>query len=179
VIFASLSFTVFNLLLLAVLTFLPGYAVQSGLMSVSEASFAATIPMIGCLIGSPIMGKLSETYGRKWLYVISILASGAGALLAFTSSRSVIYIGVILFGLVGLGAPGMVMGAIAGLVDSPEQEGAGMGILITFQNLGMFLGTSIFLPIVSMWSGNYFAAGLTLAVVSLAGAVLTGMTKMK
>ena len=58
-IFASFSFTIFNLLLLAVLTFLPGHAVQSSLMSVSEASFAATIPMIGCLIGSPIMGKLS------------------------------------------------------------------------------------------------------------------------
>ncbi|MDR1376854.1 MAG: MFS transporter [Synergistaceae bacterium] len=178
-IFASLSFAIFNLLLLAVLTFLPGYAVQSGLMSVPEASFAATIPMIGCLIGSPIMGKLSETYGRKWLYVISILASGAGTFLAFSSSRPVIYAGVILFGLIGLGAPGMVMGAIAGLVDRPEQEGAGMGILITFQNLGMFLGTSIFLPIVGIWSGNYFAAGLTLAAVSLAGAVLAGSAKMK
>jgi predicted MFS family arabinose efflux permease len=178
-IFASLTFTIFNLLLMAVLTFLPGHAVQSGLMSVPEASFAATIPMIGCLIGSPIMGKLSETYGRKWLYVISILASGAGTLLSFASSRPIIYAGVILFGLVGLGAPGMVMGAVAGLVDSPEQEGAGMGILITFQNLGMFLGTSIFLPVVGIWSGNYFAAGLTLAATSLVGAVLTGVTKMK
>lgn len=178
-IFASISFAIFNILLMAVLTFLPGHAMQSGLMGTSEASFAATIPMIGCLIGSPIMGKLSESLGRKRLYLIAIIASGIGTLLAFTSSRPMIYVGVILFGLVGLGAPGMMMGAVSGLVETSEQEGAGMGILITFQNLGMFLGTSIFLPIVRALSGSYFAAGLTLAGIAAVGVFLTGITKMK
>jgi predicted MFS family arabinose efflux permease len=178
-ILASLSFTIFNLLLMAVLTFFPGNAVQTGLMSVVEASFVATIPMIGCLIGSPIMGKLSESYGRKGLYLISLVASGAGTVLIFTSSRPIIYAGAILFGLVGLGAPGMIMGAVSGLVDTPDQEGAGMGILVTLQNFGMFLGTSVFLPILAFCSGNYFVAGLALAGIAVVGVVMAGMTKMK
>jgi predicted MFS family arabinose efflux permease len=178
-ILASCSFAIFNLLLLAVLTFLPGHAVQSGLMGVAEASFVATIPMIGCLIGSPIIGKLSESYGRKGLYLISLVASGAGTVLTFASSRPIVYAGVILFGLVGLGAPGMIMGAVSGLVDTPDQEGAGMGILITLQNFGMFLGTSIFLPILAFCSGDYFSTGLALAGIAVAGVVLAGLTKMK
>jgi len=95
-IFVSISFAIFNALLLAVLTFLPGYATQTGLMKVSQASFVATIPMIGCLIGSPIIGKLSESLGRKRLYIITMIASGLGTLLAFSSSVPIIYVGVIL-----------------------------------------------------------------------------------
>jgi predicted MFS family arabinose efflux permease len=175
---ASFAFTIFNLLLIAVLTFLPGYAVQSGLMTVQEASFAATIPMIGCLIGSPIMGRLSEAFGRKKLYLISLLASGIGTLLAFTATRPLIYIGVILFGLVGLGAPGLVMGSVSRIVGDPRQEGTGMGILITFQNLGMFLGTAVFIPILTMVGGSYTAAGVVLLIISFAGAGCAAIAKM-
>jgi predicted MFS family arabinose efflux permease len=175
---ASFAFTIFNLLLIAVLTFLPGYAVQSGLMTVQEASFAATIPMIGCLIGSPIMGRLSEAYGRKKLYLISLLASGLGTLLAFTATRPLIYIGVILFGLVGLGAPGLVMGSVAKIVGDPRQEGSGMGILITFQNLGMFLGTAVFIPILTLVGGSYTAAGVALLIISFIGAGCAAIAKM-
>ena len=80
----------------------------------------------------------------------------------FSSNLVLVYVGAILLGVIGLGTPAMVLSTVGEAVEEPKLEGVGMGLLIGFQNLGMFLGTIIFIPIVNMLGGSFLMGGLAL-----------------
>lgn len=178
IITGALAFATFNYVLMAVLAFLPifagpGTAVN---MSTTEVGFVSTIPMIGALIGSPIIGRMSDKMGRKKLYMVAILATGIGAALAFSPNRILIYLGTGLIGLIGLGTPAMILSAVGEIMKKEELIGLGNGFLFLCQNLGMFLGTATFLALVSM-VGSFTTAGFVCAGIAIVGVVLANMTE--
>lgn len=78
-----------------------------------------------------------------------------------------------------MGVPAMHLGSVGEVAESPELIGSAMGLIMTCQNLGMFLGTAIFMPVVGLVGGSFTTAGLLLIPVALIGVVLTVLAKFK
>lgn len=174
-----ISFFIFNWLLLTHLTFLPGFMGTTGIITGAAAGFAGSFTMICALLGSPILGRISDSIGRKKIYITALLAAGLGLLLPFTGSAVMIYVGCAIMGFLGLAAPGMILGAIPELVGNPKAEGLAMGILFTFVNLGQFLATAVFPGLLGTTGGNYMTAALVLEVLALIGVMTAAMVKFK
>lgn len=177
----SLGFVTFNMVLMGGLAFAPAYLESSGMMTKSGAAFATTIPMIISIFSCPFFGKLSDIMGggHKKLLLIALIVLGPSIALLFSTSTALVYLGGILFGAIAMGAPPMIVGAIGEVAESPELIGPAMGLLMTCQNLGMFLGTAIFMSIVGLAGGSFTTAGLILIPIALIGVVLTAMAKFK
>jgi len=174
---AGIGFSGFNALILGLLTWIVSY--QEGLLGLTQASFMASIPMIGCLVAGPFYGNLSIKIGCKKLFMLGITGASVGFILAFTTAIPVIYIGVIIFGLIGLSTPAMAFSSVPGLVGDPRYIGMGSGIMNTFQGLGMFLGSQFFPNFVAL-GGNQFVGALIFAVlVGLIALICLGLAKFR
>ncbi|WP_019850050.1 CynX/NimT family MFS transporter [Desulfitobacterium sp. PCE1] len=176
-----LGFVTFNIVFMSGLAFAPAYLESSGMMTKSQAGFALTIPMIISIFSCPFFGKLSDMMGggHKKLLLIALIVLGPSIALLFNTSTTLVYLGGILFGAIGMGVPPMVVGSIGEVAENPELIGPAMGLLMTLQNLGMFLGTLIFMPIVGLVGGSFTTAGLVLIPIALIGVILTAMAKFK
>ncbi|AXV39063.1 MFS transporter [Methanobacterium sp. BAmetb5] len=92
-------------------------------------SWVFTIYILFFMLGTPVMAKLSDIYGRKAIYLLDILLFTIGSLLTITS----ISFEMLLFGraIQGLGAGGIfpVANAFIGDIFPPEKRGGALGIL--------------------------------------------------
>ncbi len=92
-------------------------------------SWVFTIYILFFMLGTPVMAKLSDIYGRKAIYLLDILLFTIGSLLTITS----ISFEMLLFGraIQGLGAGGIfpVANAFIGDIFPPEKTGGALGIL--------------------------------------------------
>lgn len=173
-----LSFATFNIILLSVLAFSPTFLMENG-MSIAQAGFAVSLPMLLGIVASPIFGSLSDKMGStKKLHLISLSAMVLGAIMMFSSTGAVMYLGAIIFGLIGMGHPAMVLASIGKVNPKPELAGTGIGLLMTCQNLGMFLGTML-MPYFFQWGGNWTTASWFLVPIAAIGLILGAMSKFK
>ena len=99
--------------------------------------------------------------------------------LMFSSNLALVYAGAIVLAVIGSGTPAMVLSTLGEVVEKPELEGVGMGMLIEFQNLGMFLGTLIFIPIVDMLGGSFLMGAVAMVPIGIVGLVCVILTKLK
>lgn len=174
-----LSFMIFNLVLLAVLSFAPTFMTGIGI-SVTKAAFIGSIPMLLALISSPVFGKISDVVGgRKKLYLLAMIAMGPAALMMFAANGPVIYIGAILMGLIGLGAPAMMLSSLGEVVGKPELAGIGMGFVMLMQGAGQFLGTFLMPYFLSFTNYNWLFTGFILMVIAFVGALFVALSKFK
>lgn len=174
-----LSFLTFNIMLMSVLVFAPTFLTSNG-VSITAAGFATSIPMLLALISSPIFGKISDKIGSsKNLYLIALFAMGPGAIMMFSSTGAIMYLGAVILGLIGMGTPAMVLASIGKVNPKPELAGTGVGLLMTCQGLGMFLG-SMFMPyFLQFTGGNWATAGWLLFPITIIGVILGAMSKFK
>ena len=184
VLFGGISFATFCFMLFAMIIFFVPYALERGIMTIGEAAFVASIPMIGSVVGSPLLGLLSEKIGRKKLYILSILATGVGVILFYLGLETnvLIYVGAILTGLIGLACPAMILGSMGEITKKPSHVGVATGIVIAFQNLGFFAATLLWLTLVFGLGGsmtNFFNASLLAIPVALIGAFLASRIDFK
>lgn len=142
-----------------------------------STSFNATPRTVGFLFASysimqlffaPVLGRLSDKYGRRPVLLISILGTGLGFLiLGFATTIWMLFAGRILDGISG----GNISTAQAYIADiTPVEERAkGMGLVGAAFGLGFVFGPAIG-GILSGW-GNYlpflFAAALCFANAAL------------
>lgn len=176
-----LAFITFNFVFMSGLTFAPTYLENTGMMTKSAAAFAVSIPMIISIFSSPVFGKLSDLMGggHKKLLLLGLIVLGPSIALLFSTSTTLVYLGGILFGAIGMGVPAMILGSVGEVAENPELMGPAMGLMMTCQNLGMFLGTSTFMPMVNMVGGSFTTAGLILIPIALIGVLFTIMAKFK
>ncbi len=116
------------------------------------------------LIFSPILGSLSDKYGRRPVLLISIIGTGIGFLvLGFAKTVLMLFIGRILDGITG----GNISTAQAYIADitTPENRAKGMGLIGAAFGMGFIFGPAIG-GILSRWGVNVpflFAAALCFA----------------
>src|ERR687891_1333690 len=135
--------------------------------------FNATPRMVGLLFASysimqlvfsPILGRLSDKYGRRPVLLISIIGTGIGFLiLGFAQTLWMLFLGRILDGISGRN----ISTAQAYIADitTKEDRAKGMGLLGAAFGLGFIFGPAIG-GILSRWGIHVpflFAAGLSFA----------------
>jgi DHA1 family tetracycline resistance protein-like MFS transporter len=116
------------------------------------------------LIFSPVLGRLSDKYGRRPVLLVSIIGTGIGFLiLGFATTLWMLFLGRILDGISG----GNISTAQAYMADitTKEDRAKGMGLLGAAFGLGFIFGPAIG-GILSRWGVAVpflFAAGLCFA----------------
>src|SRR5690242_8120555 len=148
-----------------VIPVLPFYAEGTG--------FNATPRMVGLLfasysimqlIFSPVLGRLSDRYGRRPVLLLSIIGTGIGfMILGLATTIVMLFIGRILDGITG----GNISTAQAYIADitTEENRAKGMGLIGAAFGLGFIFGPAIG-GILSRWGIHvpfYFAATLCFA----------------
>jgi len=120
------------------------------------------------LIFSPVLGRLSDKYGRRPILIISLLGTCLGFLiLGFATTLLMLFIGRIIDGISG----GNISTAQAYIADvtTKEDRAKGMGLIGAAFGLGFVFGPAIG-GILSRWGINVpflFAGGLAFANVIL------------
>jgi multidrug resistance protein len=101
-----------------------------------------TIYVLFNLIGTPLMAKLSDRYGRRSIYLIDVALFGLGSLLVALTPPHLF--GLLLFGraLQGFGAGGIfpVASAVIGDTFPPEKRGSALGLIGAVFGLAFLVG---------------------------------------
>ena len=129
-----------------ILPVMPEFLVSLGNISLSEAS-----SLSGFLIASyavtnfffaPILGGLSDRFGRKPLLVVSLFFFAISYLLAgFATALWVLFLGRILTGVTS--ATYAVANALIADVSPPEERAQNFGLLGVAFGLGFFIGPAL------------------------------------
>ena len=94
-----------------------------------EASWVYTLFVITFMIGSPIMAKFSDFYGRRKIFILdTVLFALGSALIAFSFNIELIYLGRIIQGL-GCGGLFPVASAFIGDAFPLDERGKALGLL--------------------------------------------------
>jgi EmrB/QacA subfamily drug resistance transporter len=96
---------------------------------INHLSWVVTAYLIATTASTPIYGKLGDMYGRKPVFMAAVLIFLAGSMLCGLASSM---LALVLFrGLQGLGAGGLMVGAMAIMADvlSPRERGRYIGYL--------------------------------------------------
>ncbi len=104
------------------------------------AAWMLTIYVLFNLIGTPVMAKLSDRYGRRGVYAVDVAIFGVGSLMVALAPT----FGVVLAGraVQGLGAGGIfpVASAVIGDVFPPERRGAALGLIGAVFGVAFLIG---------------------------------------
>ena len=102
---------------------------QSFNLTSRESSWIFTLFVIAFMIGSPVMAKFSDFYGRKKIFIMDVLLFGIGScLIAFSFNIESIFIGRIIQGF-GCGGIFPVAGAFIGDAFPLNERGKALGII--------------------------------------------------
>ena len=102
---------------------------QSFRLTSRESSWIFTLFVITFMIGSPVMAKFSDFYGRKKIFILDVVLFGIGScLIAFSFNIESIFLGRIIQGF-GCGGLFPVAGAFVGDAFPLNERGKALGIL--------------------------------------------------
>lgn len=102
---------------------------QSFNLTSRESSWIFTLFVIAFMIGSPVMAKFSDFYGRKKIFILDVLLFGIGScLIAFSFNIESIFLGRIVQGF-GCGGIFPVAGAFIGDAFPLNERGKALGII--------------------------------------------------
>ena len=163
-----IGFMLWNLGVLAVLTFAPTFMQGEGITPTMSGTMS-TLPSLLSIIICPIFGILADkTNNNKALLVISAASIVPGCFIIFTTTNWPIWIGIIFLGF-GMAVPTMSFIIFPKLLPRPELLGIGMGILNLASNLGMLLGTILPAAVLEITNGSWFTVGATLFGLTIIG----------
>ena len=102
-----------------------------------------TIYVLFNLVGTPLMAKLSDALGRRWIYMLDVGLFGLGSLVvALAPSFEVLLVGR---AVQGLGAGGIfpIASAVIGDTFAPEKRGRALGLIGAVFGLAFIIGPII------------------------------------
>ena len=173
------AYLVFNIEILAVLSYTPTFLQQSG-MDASLSGFASSLPGLLVIASSPLFGKIADRTGRtKPLYLVALAASIPATFLMMTQSGPLLWVGALLMGLVGYGVPVLSLTALPQIAGSKALMPAMVGLFMLVQSLGEFLG-SFLVPILlgpAMTEWTFCAA--VVSATSALGVVALALCRFK
>ena len=158
-----------------------GLSIIIPLLPLFAARFSATPFVIGILqaayplmqfIGAPILGRLSDRFGRKPVLIASQLGTLAGfILLGFANTLALLFLSRIIDGLSGAN----ISTAQAAISDSTNEKTRtqGLGLIGAAFGMGFILGPVIAFIVLAATGQNYQAVAFTAAFFSLVSILLT------
>lgn len=168
-------------ILVIVLVDLMGLSIIIPLMPLFAARFGATPLIIGILqatyplmqfLGAPILGRLSDRFGRKPILIASQIGTLAGfILLGFANTLWLLFLSRIIDGLSGAN----ISTAQAAIADSTNEKTRtqGLGLVGAAFGVGFILGPIIAYLVLLASGGDYRVVALTAAFFSLISILLT------
>jgi len=154
-----------------IIPLLPLYAARFGSSPLVIGILQATYPMMQFL-GAPILGRLSDRFGRKPILVISQIGTLAGfILLGFANSLWLLFLSRIIDGLSGAN----ISTAQAAITDSTNEKTRtqGLGLVGAAFGVGFVLGPIIAFIVLLASGQNYQLVAFTAAFFSLVSILLT------
>jgi DHA1 family tetracycline resistance protein-like MFS transporter len=167
--------------LVIVLVDLMGLSIIIPLLPLFAARFGATPLMIGILqatypmmqfIGAPILGRLSDRFGRKPVLLASQMGTLAGfILLGFANTLWLLFLSRIIDGLSGAN----ISTAQAAIADSTNEKTRtqGLGLIGAAFGVGFVLGPIVAFLVLRVSGGDYRAVALAAAFFSFISILLT------
>ena len=168
-------------ILLIVLVDLLGLTIIIPLLPLYAASFGLTPAMIGLLgaaypmmqfIGAPVLGRLSDRYGRKPILIISQIGTLIGfIMMALATSGLMLFVSRIIDGISGAN----IATAQAAITDSTSEKTRtqGLGLIGAAFGLGFIIGPVIAYAALALSGNDYRAPALAAAFFSLVSILLT------
>lgn len=173
------GFAIFNICLLAVLSFVPTI-LQMQDFDPTLSGFISTAPMLLSVVSSPLFGVISDRIGRcKPLLVAAMLVMGPCTFLMYANTGALLWVAVLVMGLVGMGGVGMFLSGFTKLLPRPELASIGMGVMVTVQGLGQFLGTFLVQALLGPALANWVFAGSILMILGFLGTGALLLCRMK
>jgi DHA1 family tetracycline resistance protein-like MFS transporter len=156
-----------------IIPLLPLYAASFGANAFVIGLLGATYPLMQ-FIGAPILGRLSDRYGRKPVLLISQLGTLAGfLLLGFANALPLLFLSRIIDGLSGAN----ISTAQAAITDSTTEKTRtqGLGLIGAAFGLGFIIGPIIAFVALALTDNDYRAPAFVAAGFSLLSILLTAI----
>ncbi len=167
--------------LVIILVDLIGLSIIVPLMPLYAARFGASpliIGILGCtypamqFIGSPILGRLSDRFGRRPILLVSQIGTLIGFLvLGFANSLWLLFLSRMIDGISGANIS--TAQAVVTDVTDEKTRTQGLGLIGAAFGMGFILGPMIAFAILVGTNDNYAAVAFTAAFFSLASIVMT------
>lgn len=173
------GFAVFNICLLAILSFVPTILQMQG-FDPTLSGFISTAPMLLSIISSPLFGIVSDKIGRcKPLLVLAVGVMGPCTFMLYTNTGILLWAAVLVMGLIGMGGVGLFLSGYMKILPRPELASIGMGVMVLVQGLGQFLGSFFVQMLLGPSLDNWMLSGVVLMVLGFVGAGAIALCKMK
>ncbi len=150
---------------------LPYFAARFSATPIVIGILQATYPMMQ-FVGAPLLGRLSDRFGRKPVLIISQIGTFAGfVLLGFANTLTLLFISRIIDGISGAN----LSTAQAAIADSTTERTRtqGLGLTGAAFGAGFVVGPMIASVVLVASHGDYKAVALTAAFFSLVSVLLT------
>lgn len=154
-----------------IIPLLPLYAARFGAEPILVGVLQAAYPMMQ-FIGAPILGRLSDRFGRKPILIVSQLGTLAGfILLGFANSMFLLFVSRIIDGFSGAN----ISTAQAAIADSTNERNRtqGLGLVGAAFGVGFVLGPILAFVVLAVSGQNYQYVAWTAAFFSLVSILLT------
>ncbi|KAA3658755.1 MAG: MFS transporter [Chloroflexi bacterium] len=154
-----------------IIPLLPLYATAFGANAFVIGVLGAAYPIMQFL-GAPVLGRLSDRYGRKPVLVVSQIGTFIGFLmLGFANMLWLIFLSRIIDGISGAN----IATAQAAISDSTTEKNRtqGLGLIGAAFGLGFIIGPIIAFGALAVSNNNYQAPAFVAAAFSLASIILT------
>ncbi len=154
-----------------IIPLLPLYTVSLGADPFTIGLLSATYPLMQ-LIGGPLLGGLSDRFGRKPILIISQLGTFIGFLmLGFATALPVLFLSRLIDGISGAN----IVAAQAAITDSTTDKTRtqGLGLIGAAFGLGFVIGPAIAGIALAVSGNNYQVPALIAAGFSLLSILLT------
>lgn len=154
-----------------IIPLLPLYAARFGADALTIGFLQAAYPAMQFL-GAPLLGRLSDRFGRKPVLIVSQMGTlGGFLLLGFANSLPLLFLSRIIDGLSGAN----IAMAQAAIADSTTEKTRtqGLGLIGAAFGVGFVLGPILALIVLAATGQNYQAVAFTAAFFSLMSILLT------
>ena len=154
-----------------IIPLLPLYATRYGASPLIIGILQATYPFMQ-FIGAPVLGRLSDRFGRKPILIVSQIGTFLGfILLGFAHTLPLLFISRIIDGLSGAN----ISTAQAAISDSTTEKTRtqGLGLIGAAFGVGFILGPIVAFIVLAVSNQNYQAVAFTAAGFSLLSILLT------
>jgi MFS family permease len=166
-------------------TFLPvflevvrGYSTTYDKGILMNAGFVTALIMAASIFSGPAGGSISDRSGkRKLMILIPYILMTLTFLFPFTISVSMIPWYMIAFGVFGGPIAPVLLAAVPEVARKPQLIGIGMAVAAMGQNIGMYIGPSLFPRIMAVH--GWETAGYWMIPICLIGIIATCFIKVR